>query len=181
MALVCIVPRPCQRQAVRNAVHTLTSLAPYRVCVPAQLCLMAASFASFSLSFSAPLVEKLRIDASRGMDAVEKPFEVLIHGNSCSLWIVCFDRGHDRLMLGDHLCDPSPLRQRQPPVAVDMDFHLLDQSPAPGMPSDLSDAGVKRLVRLMEGFTIPGGFSFPLTFQGRTQRQNLAGRGTLGR
>ena len=51
----------------------------------------------------------------------------------------------------------------------------------PGYPAISAIGGVKHFVRLMEGVAVPGGFGLTLTFQDRTQRQDLAGRGALGR
>ena len=71
--------------------------------------------------------------------------------------IMGLDRGQDRFMLRDRARDPSLLRQRQPAIAIDVDFHLLDQRPDSRMSGDVGDGGVKHFVGVMEGVAIVGG------------------------
>ncbi len=121
-------------------------------------------------------VKKLRIDASGGGDIAEQPFEMGLHGDPGAGRIVSLDRAQDHLVFPDRARDPPLLRQRQPAVAVDVDFYLLDQRPDPGMSGDLGDGGVKQFVGVMEGVAVVGGIGLALAFQDRMQNQDLARR-----
>src|SRR5258708_29740400 len=84
-----------------NAVHPLT------------LPMARHLFTAASVFLFAALVEKLRIDALRGGNVVEKPVEMEFHGASRARGIMRLDRAEDGLMLHDHARDPSLLRQGQ--------------------------------------------------------------------
>ena len=91
----------------------------------------------------ASFVEKLRIDVLRGGDVFEQAFEMFFHGQLGAVRVVGLDRMQDGLMLGDDKRDPSVLGQRQPTIAVDVDLHLLDEFPYPGISCNVGDCGVK--------------------------------------
>lgn len=105
---------------------------------------------------------------------------MIFHGGPRGGWIVRLDPGEYGRMLGDHLRHASCLRQSEPAIAIDMDFHLLDQSPDPRISGDLGDAGMERFIRLMKGVAVARRLGLALTFEDRTQAQNLAGGGAPG-
>ena len=66
------------------------------------------------------------------------------------------------------------LRQREAPVAVDVDLDLLDQRPNSAIACGLGDGAVKGLVRLMEGIAVAGAARFALSLQVGEEGDDLA-------
>ncbi len=119
--------------------------------------------------FLKSLVEVLRIDVLSGGDIVEKAFEMAFHRLPRTLRIVRLDCGQDGFVLADHLYDSPVLGQRQQPIAVDVDFHLLDELPDSRIPGNVGDCGMKHFVGLMKGVAVSGGTCLTLALQYRAQ------------
>ena len=115
------------------------------------------------------LVEVLRIAVLSGGDIVEKAFKMAFHSLPRTLRVVRLDCGQNRFMLADHLYDPPVLGQRQQPIAVDVNFHLLNELPDSRIPGNVGDCGMKHFVGLVKGGAVPGGTCFTLALQYRAQ------------
>ena len=61
-----------------------------------------------------------------------------------------------------------------------MDLHLLNQFPDAWVSRDIGDSCVKCLIGLVKRLAISGSAGLALTFEDRTQAEDLAGGGALG-
>src|SRR3974390_1989476 len=130
-------------------------------------------FALASLLSSALLVEEVRIAELSCGDVVQQPLQMPLHGNARGGRIMRLDGGEDRHMLGDDLRHAPRLRQGEPAVAVDMNLHLLDQRPDPGISGDFGNCSVEGFVGLVKAFAISRRVSLALPLQDRLQIQDL--------
>ena len=91
-----------------------------------------------------------------------------------------FDRRCDRRVFADRPRHAALLRQRQAPVAIDMNLDLFDQRPNSRIARRLGDGAVEGLIRLMEGAAVAGSARFALALQLGEEGDDLAALGALG-
>ena len=91
-----------------------------------------------------------------------------------------FDRRRNGGVLADRARHSALLRQRQSPIAIDMNFDLFDEPPNTAITGGVGDGAVESLVRLMECVAVASSAGFALALQLREQGDDLTPLGALG-